>query len=364
MEKQETESLTTIQLTVLLINCMLGVGFLVIPRHLTAVINSPDGWISLLVSGFVVLIAVYLLFYFFYKHEVKDIIEYSELAFGSFISKVICILLVLYFASLIGYEAVAMSEMVRFFLLEKTPQMLVVFIIIFLAAYLATKEFSTLIRVCVFFLPFCITVVIFIFFSGFEEVNINNLRPVLHHGLTPLYEGFFNTTLTYLGLESLLVLTAFTTAKTKKVRAATIAIGSTSLLYSITYIIVVGALSYQEVMTLTWPTISFIQTFSIHGIFIERLDSLLLSTWILQFFTLCAINMFNCCYVAKKRFSIRPFYTCIAVVILALFIAYIPEDTSQIVLLSNIVDRTGLAFLIGLPLVCFLTVSIKKKVTS
>lgn len=147
-------------------------------------------------------------------------------------------------------------------------------------------------------------------------------------------------------------------------RAATIAIGSTSLLYSITYIIVVGALSYQEVMTLTWPTISFIQTFSIHGIFIERLDSLLLSTWILQFFTLCAINMFNCCYVAKKRFSIRPLYTCIGVVIMAFFVAYIPEDTSQIVFLSNIVDRTGLAFLIGLPLVCFLTVSIKKKVTS
>ncbi|MFK3936428.1 GerAB/ArcD/ProY family transporter [Alkalihalobacillus sp. NPDC078783] len=364
MEKQEIKSLTTFQLTVLLINCMLGVGFLVIPRHLTVTTNSPDGWISLLIAGLVVLIAVLLLFYFFQKHEVKDIVEYSELAFGSLVSKGLCILLICYFASLIGYEAVAMSEMVRFFLLEKTPQMLVIFIIIFLAAYLATKEFSTLVRVCTFFLPFCIIVVIFIFISGFEEVNINNLRPVLHRGFTPILEGFFNTTLTYLGLESLLVLTAFTTAKTKKVRAATIAIGSTSLLYCVTYVIVVGALSYQEVMTLTWPTISFIQTFSIHGILIERLDSLLLSTWILQFFTLCAINMFNCCYVAQKRFSIQPLFTCIIVVILAFLIAYIPEDTAEIVLLSYIVDRSGFFCLVGLPLICFITVSIKKKVAS
>lgn len=75
MEKQETKSLTTFQLTVLLINCMLGVGFLVIPRHLTAVINSPDGWISLLVSGFVVLIAVYLLFYFFISMRSKILLN-------------------------------------------------------------------------------------------------------------------------------------------------------------------------------------------------------------------------------------------------------------------------------------------------
>ncbi|MEN0643599.1 GerAB/ArcD/ProY family transporter [Alkalicoccobacillus gibsonii] len=363
MEKG-TETLTTFRLTVLLINCMLGVGFLVIPRHLTAIINSPDGWISLLFSGVIVLLAVFLLFYFFKKHQVKDIVEYSELAFGSIVSKVICALLVLYFCTLIGYEAVAMSEMVRFFLLEKTPQMLIIFIIIFLAAYLAIKPFSTLVRVCVFFLPFCLFVVFFIFVSGIEEVNINNLRPVLHEGLAPLYKGFFNTTLSFLGLESLLVLLAFTTSKTKKIRAATIAIGSTTLLYSITYIIVVGALSYQEVMTLTWPTISFIQTFSIQGIFIERLDSLLLSTWILQFFTLCAINMFNCCYLMEKRFSIRPLITCLIVVPVAYIVAYIPEDTAEIVFLSNIVDRTGLACLVGLPLICYLFVSIKKKVTS
>ena len=74
--------------------------------------------------------------------------------------------------------------------------------------------------------------------------------------------------------------------------------------------------------------------------------------------------MFNCCYVAQKRFSIRPLFTCIIVVILALLIAYIPEDTAQIVVLSYIVDRSGFFCLVGLPLICFITVSIKKKVAS
>ncbi|MCM2674513.1 GerAB/ArcD/ProY family transporter [Alkalicoccobacillus plakortidis] len=362
--KQEFDSISTYQLTILIINCMLGVGFLVLPRRITVTLDSPDGWISLLISGLIILFAVLLLFYFFSKHKVKDIVEYTELAFGKWMSKFICILLVLYFISLTGYEAVAMSEMVRFFLLETTPQMLVVSIILVLAAYLGSSPINTLVRVCMFFLPFCLVVVFFIFLSGLKEVNINNLRPVLESGFNPFVKGFFSTSLSYLGLESLLIFTAFTSAKTKKVKAAVIGIGSTSVLYALTYIIVVGALSYQEVKTLTWPTISFIQTFSIHGIFLERLDSFLLSTWILQFFTICAINTFNICYILEKTFSLKPLTSCFIIVPLAFLVAYIPSDSTEIFLLANFVDRGGLICLIVLPLICFITVSIKKKVIS
>ncbi|MDQ0206077.1 GerAB/ArcD/ProY family transporter [Alkalicoccobacillus murimartini] len=362
--EQKIDPISTYQLTILIINCMLGVGFLVLPRKVTIVLDSPDGWISLLFSGGVILIAVLLLFYYFSKHNVKDIVEYSQLAFGNWLSKILCVLLVVYFVAIAGYEAVAMSEMVRFFLLETTPQMLVVFIILVLAAYLASSPVNTLIRICVFFLPFCLVVVFFIFLSGAKEVNINNLLPILETGFDPFTKGFFSTSLSYLGLESLLIFTAFTSAKTKKVRAAITGVAFTSILYAITYIIVVGTLSYQEVKTLTWPTISFIQTFTIHGIFLERLDSFLLSTWILQFFTICAINLFNACYIMEKTFSVKPFKTCFVLVPLAYLVAYIPRDSTEIVILGNIVDRSGLFLLMVLPFLCFVTVMIKKKVTA
>ncbi|TSB47066.1 GerAB/ArcD/ProY family transporter [Alkalicoccobacillus porphyridii] len=360
----KVDPLSPFQFTVLIINVMLGVGFLILPRRITVSLDSAEGWITLLYSGSIFLIAVLLIFFYFYKHKVGDIVEYTQLAFPSILSKVICILLVLYFSSLAGYEAVAMSEMVRFFLLETTPQMLVVFIILALGAYLASSSFNSLVRVCVFFLPFCLVVVFFIFVLGVREINMNNLLPIFHNGFAPFTRGFFSNSISFLGLESILILTAFTTAQTKRVRAAVIGISFTTILYALTYILVVGTLSFQEVKTLTWPTISFIQTFSIHGIFFERLDSFLLSTWILQFFTICSINLFNCCYILEKLFSIRPIVSCLFIVPIAYFVAYIPADSTEIFLLGNIVSQSGFVILTALPFVCFIIVSIKKKVSA
>lgn len=45
------------------------------------------------------------------------------------------------------------------------------------------------------------------------------------------------------------------------------------ILYILTYIIVVGALTAPEVKTLIWPTISLFQSFELKGIFIERFES-------------------------------------------------------------------------------------------
>ncbi|ASS97173.1 hypothetical protein BS1321_00005 [Peribacillus simplex NBRC 15720 = DSM 1321] len=61
------------------------------------------------------------------------------------------------------------------------------------------------------------------------------------------------------------------------------------ILYVITYVLVVATLTVHEVKAVTWPTISFIQSYEVKGIFIERLELFLLITWILQFFCTHAI---------------------------------------------------------------------------
>lgn len=55
------------------------------------------------------------------------------------------------------------------------------------------------------------------------------------------------------------------------------------ILYILTYVIVVGALTAPEVKTLIWPTISLFQSFELKGLFIERFESFLLVVWIIQF---------------------------------------------------------------------------------
>ncbi|MBR8646246.1 GerAB/ArcD/ProY family transporter [[Brevibacterium] frigoritolerans] len=68
------------------------------------------------------------------------------------------------------------------------------------------------------------------------------------------------------------------------------------ILYIITYVLVVATLTVPEVIAVTWPTISFIQSYEVTGIFLERLELFLLITWMLQFF-----NTFDLLLLRSRR---------------------------------------------------------------
>jgi spore germination protein AB len=77
------------------------------------------------------------------------------------------------------------------------------------------------------------------------------------------------------------------------------------LLYIITYVLVVGALSVPEVKTTVWPTIEFVQTHEVKGIFFERLELFLLIVWLLQFFLTFVMYFFLAVSGFKKIFKNR-----------------------------------------------------------
>ncbi len=55
------------------------------------------------------------------------------------------------------------------------------------------------------------------------------------------------------------------------------------ILYIITYVLVVGALTTQDVKTMIWPTIALFQSFEIKGLFIERFESFCLPSGLSNF---------------------------------------------------------------------------------
>ncbi|MFS0813099.1 GerAB/ArcD/ProY family transporter [Peribacillus sp. 1P06PA-2] len=132
------------------------------------------------------------------------------------------------------------------------------------------------------------------------------------------------------------------------------------ILYVITYVLVVATLTVPEVKAVTWPTISFIQSFEVTGIFLERMELFLLITWILQFFLTHAIYYYFAAEGLTKIFNNSYTTNLIVLVPVVFFLAKVPKNTIEIFKMSDLLGYLFPVILIGLPIITFVIVQLKR----
>ncbi|MGE7902961.1 GerAB/ArcD/ProY family transporter [Peribacillus sp. NPDC094092] len=344
-----------------IISCaMLGIGMLTLPRTITEKIHSSDGWIVLIFNGIAIALLICLLVVLLKKHKVVNYYTYMEEAYGKWFSKLIGLVLVMYFIGVASFEVLAMSEMVRFYLLEETPVEIVILTLILASVHLLTGKIKAIAKACVFFLPLTIVIVLVIYLFSLRVVELKNLQPVLSKGLLPVMKGMGSGTLSFFGVELFIFLFGVVKNQNKVKSGVLIGFFIPLILYVITYVLVVGTLTVPEVQSVTWPTISFIQSYEVKGIFIERLELFLLITWILQFFCTHAIYYYFAAEGMTKIFNNSYSTNLIVLVPIVFFLAKIPKNTIEIFKMSDMLGYVFPFILIGLPIITFVIVQVKR----
>ncbi|MGE6377101.1 GerAB/ArcD/ProY family transporter [Peribacillus muralis] len=344
-----------------IISCsMLGIGMLTLPRTITEKVHSSDGWIVLILNGLLIAVFVCFLVAMLKKHQVTNYFTYMEEAFGIWLSKIVGLLVVLYFIGVASFEVLAMSEMVRFYLLEDTPEEIVILTLILASVHLLTGKIKAIAKVCVFFLPLTIVIVLFIYLLSVRVVDMKNIQPVLSKGLLPVMKGMGSGTLSFFGIELFIFLFGVVKNQNKVKNGVLLGFSIPVILYVITYILVVATLTVPEVKAVTWPTISFIQSFEVKGIFIERLELFLLITWILQFFCTHAIYYYFAAEGMTRIFKNAYITNLIVLVPVVFILSEIPKNTIQIFKMSDMLGYVFPVILFGLPVIAFVIVQVKR----
>lgn len=115
------DKITATQTAIFLNNTLLGAGVLTLPRSVSKSVGTPDGWISTLLGGAIVMLAVLLMVKISQQFPGKTVFQYSRLLTGRFIGGLLSMLLILYFITIAGFEIRTLAEVTLFFLLEGTP---------------------------------------------------------------------------------------------------------------------------------------------------------------------------------------------------------------------------------------------------
>ncbi|MDF2936984.1 MAG: spore gernimation protein [Paenibacillaceae bacterium] len=346
------DKITTSQAAVFLTNTVLGAGILTMPRSITQAVKTPDTWLTILLGGAVILPVILLMVKLCQQFPGETVFQFAGRIVGKLPGGLLCLLLVIYFVVIAGFEIRSLAEVTLFFLLEGTPIWAVVIPFIWVGTYLVCGGINSIARVYQVVLPITILVLLVSYAVSLRLFNINYLRPVLGDGLMPVFRGLKSSILVYSGCEVVLTLVAFMQFPRQAVKAMLGGIAIPLVLYLLTIIMVVGGLSIDCVITSSWPTIDLIRSFEVTGFFVERLEFPLMVVWLMQMFCNFCSFFFQASLGISQVFkiSIRP--VIFGLVPVLFLITMMPKSLHDLFSLGNAIGLAGavLFFLLPVPL--------------
>lgn len=350
------DKITDTQASIIVSNFMLGAGILTLPRTLAETIKTPDGWVAIILGGLLAMLAGICIVKLCQQYPGQTIFQFGKVIVGSWVSGCLCIMMILYFITISAFEIRVMSEVTVFYLLEGTPQWAIIMSFMWIGLYLITSGINPIARLFEIILPITVVVLLISMVLGLKICDINNLRPVLGQGVFPVFRGLKATILVFSGYEIMFILVAVMQFPKKGTKVMIVGTAIPLVLYLVTFIMVVGALSIDGVVSSTWPTIDFMRSFEITGLLFERFEFFLLVIWIMQIFATFTIAH----YAASLGLSqlcdknIKPFmYGLLPIIFI---VAILPKNMNELFDFGDFIGNVAI-YLFGVVPVLLLFIS-------
>ena len=361
MSTSPKDQITTAQVAVIVINYTIGTGILTLPRASAEKVQTPDIWLTVIVGGLIAMIAGVIIVRLSQSFPGKTFYQYSQTIVGKWLGGLLSLLLVCYFVIMSGFHARSLVEVTSSYLLVGTPSWAIVMPFMWVSLYLIMGGINPLARLFEIIIPITAGIFLVVAFLSFKTFEVDNLRPVLGLGIVPVLKGIKTTALSYTGFESMLIIIAFMKQPNKAVKAVLVGIFIPLIFYLITVVMVIGTLSVDGLITLTWPTLDLIRSFEMPGLLFERFESLLLAIWIMKMFTCFSFGYYAASLGLSQLFqkNIHPFmYGLLPIIYI---IAMTPKSINEVFKLGDMMGNFAL-FLFGLqPLLLLLVLRLKKR---
>ncbi|WP_338539751.1 GerAB/ArcD/ProY family transporter [Paenibacillus tundrae] len=360
--KQSGSKISTSEVVIVVINSILGAGILTLPRTISKAVETPDVWISVIVSGVLVALISILLVTLCRRFPGKTVFEFVPEITGKWISYFVGLLIIIYFVILCSFEVRVMAEITSMYILERTPSWVTIMVSLWVGIYMISGGLKVIIRVFEIVLPVTLLLLAVVFLLSSRMFELSNLRPLLGEGLLPVLKGIKPSFLSYSGYEVLLIITAMMTDVKSSNKAVIYSILTCTIIYLVTIVMVVGNLSLPGIETRTWPTLDMVRSFEIEGVFFERYESLFIVFWLMQIFATYAFKHYFAAVGIRDLFSLRKItgieYALLPVLYL---IAYLPKNLEETLALGDFLGNISV-FLFGLlPLLLLIISMIRKK---
>jgi spore germination protein KB len=261
---------------------VIGDAVLYVPS-LTATSARQDAWISALIGwgeGFL-LTSLYAALSL--RHPNRTILQYSEDILGKWAGKAVAFLFLSYFFIDASLMLMEIGDFVTTQIMQETP--IEIILVLFAAIIVMGTRcgMEPLARVSELLFPYFLLLFFTLIAFIAPQIKVDNLKPVLAHGMAPVFGGNFR----YMGylLESVVLIFLFPLVKQPRHAAKAYIMGILIANFFLTIITTVAVLVLGPNITvlLAYPSYTLAQKISV-GNFFERIEVLMAVIWFITLF--------------------------------------------------------------------------------
>lgn len=358
---QEKSLATNYGIFTTLVVTIVGVGAFSFPRGVAKDVGS-DGWIVVLLSGIICFVFAYAMYKSTVFNNYKDINNILEDSFGHVVGVILALIFAAFIVFYIGLSTRVFIEVVKIYLLEKTPTEFLILITILTGTYLIRGEFDALLKFneISFWVMFVSIAVVLLF--TLNKTDFSNMLPVFNKPVGVYMSSIKYTMFSFTGFEVIYMLMPHAKNRDKLGKTLLMSITFVTIFYSIIYILVIAVFNKNEASVLIWPTITMIKSIDIPGSFVERWEGVVMTLWIIFYFTTFTNVYYFSSDMVKKALRLSDIRISLVLIIPFLYlVAMYPENIAMVYdLLKYAVPPTGVVVYVVLPLL-LLIIGIRRR---
>ncbi|SFS86247.1 endospore germination permease [Paenibacillus sp. BC26] len=267
------------QLFGFILQTQVGIGVLAFPYalHLAA---GRDGWISVILAGGVIQLLLLCYIALCARFPEKNIFEFAPLLLGKWIGSLVTFAYVVYFAMTSTLIILLEMVFVELWILPFSNPWLVIIVNGVILLYFA-KESAKIIARYHTLISFILILMLALLCFGHDNFDYRYLLPIGDSGWSAVLLGMKSSVISFLGFELLLVISSDVKQNGKSLVAPMLwANGSATFFYLIVVLICSFNFSPEALVRVPQPVPFYMNGISLP--FVERLDLLFLSLWLVK----------------------------------------------------------------------------------
>lgn len=349
IQSKVPDQILPLELGITLVGTVLGVGILTLPRSLVQQVGTADGWISIILGGLIAMFIATLYMRLNRHFPDQNLLQFlANGRIGKWLAKLLGFLFIIYFMLILAFEARVLSTVVNIYLLVNTPAEVILAIMFLVVAYAVTKGIQGIIHLNLLFVPICTFALIGIIVFNFKEFDIHKLLPIMPTGISPVVLGVKKSLVSFLGIEILFFLLVYMKASKMKARTVNKSLGFVTFIYLLVTVLCYSTFTFESTEVIAFPTVELVKEIELPGGFFERLESIVITVWIMTIFNTMSIILFLLNDSVKSLFfkKTKMIWMIATIIPLVYLLAFIPQSINEAFLFGERVGFYGLFLII------------------
>ncbi len=300
MDKKQTNSLTSYEITFTLVGIAIGVYILSAAGDVTKDAQQ-DGWISMMLGSIYPLYVVLIGGYIIKNHTKDNILTLSKKYLGAILGNILNFIFLLQFIFYLTFMTATIITLLRTYQITLLSPIKTVFVTLSIAAYAASRGIKTIAKINVVVFYF-IVLLVTSSFAALKYGSFLNIMPVGSSGITNIFKSASESVQSYFAIEILLLIHPFAQESKSIKTAALKAVLLVSIIYAWIVFITIYFLGIEVIPLSFWPSIMVFN--SIHLPLINNFITIFMFLWTFIFLKSMANQYFIISFILKDFINI------------------------------------------------------------